>query len=179
MLKIVHVAYLRGALSPIISSGDEGKVSLRARRTDYCTDDNCDSWGELGGGTRPGGVAPGCRVRYPSDRRSSREIARAAPRRGQAPAPRPHPERRVEGDSAGRDGRHARSREYPVLTLSTSLKEALGDGRAFIPWPCRLEDLTKRIEAALLPARSWKSLRCRLAPKQSFRSLQASDSLGK
>ena len=39
----------------------------------------------------------------------------------------------------------------PVLTLSTSLKEAPGDGLAFIPWPCRLEKLTKKIEAALLP----------------------------
>jgi hypothetical protein len=38
----------------------------------------------------------------------------------------------------------------PVLTLSTSLKEALAGGPAFIPWPCRLEDLTKKIEAALL-----------------------------
>ena len=40
----------------------------------------------------------------------------------------------------------------PVLTLSTSLKEALAGGPAFIPWPCRLEDLTKKIEAAPLPA---------------------------
>ena len=39
----------------------------------------------------------------------------------------------------------------PVLTLSTSLKEALAGGPAFIPWPCRLEDLTNKIEAALLP----------------------------
>ena len=39
----------------------------------------------------------------------------------------------------------------PVLTLSTTLKEALSDGHAFIPWPCRLEDLIKKIEAALLP----------------------------
>ena len=39
----------------------------------------------------------------------------------------------------------------PVLTLTTTLKEALNDGPVFIPWPCRLEDLTKRIEAALLP----------------------------
>src|SRR5215211_8161925 len=38
----------------------------------------------------------------------------------------------------------------PVLTLSTSLKEALAGGPAFIPWPCRLEDLTRKIEAALL-----------------------------
>jgi len=38
----------------------------------------------------------------------------------------------------------------PVLTLSTSLKEALAGGPAFIPWPCRLENLTKRIEAVLL-----------------------------
>ena len=38
----------------------------------------------------------------------------------------------------------------PVLTLSTTLKEALGDGSVFIPWPCRLEDLTKKIEATLL-----------------------------
>jgi hypothetical protein len=40
----------------------------------------------------------------------------------------------------------------PVLTLSTTLKEAPGDGPVFIPWPCRLEDLTKKIEAALLRA---------------------------
>jgi hypothetical protein len=39
----------------------------------------------------------------------------------------------------------------PVLTLSTTIKEALGDGPGLIPWPCRLEDLTKKIEAALLP----------------------------
>jgi hypothetical protein len=38
----------------------------------------------------------------------------------------------------------------PVLTLSTSLKEALAGGPAFIPWPCWLEDLTKKIEAVLL-----------------------------
>src|SRR5919112_4475378 len=44
-----------------------------------------------------------------------------------------------------------KSRDIPVLTLSTSLKEALGDGRASIPWPCRIEDLTKKIEATLLP----------------------------
>jgi hypothetical protein len=40
----------------------------------------------------------------------------------------------------------------PVLTLSTSLKEALAERPAFIPWPCRLEDLTKKIEAVLLRA---------------------------
>src|ERR671912_3075135 len=39
----------------------------------------------------------------------------------------------------------------PVLTLTTTLIEALNDGPVFIPWPCRLEDLIKRIEAALLP----------------------------
>ena len=39
----------------------------------------------------------------------------------------------------------------PVLTLSTTIKEALGDGPVSIPWPCRLEDLTRKIEAALLP----------------------------
>ena len=38
----------------------------------------------------------------------------------------------------------------PVLSLSTTLKEAPGDGPAFMPWPCRLEDLTKKIEATLL-----------------------------
>ena len=43
------------------------------------------------------------------------------------------------------------AREIPVLTLSTGLKEALGDGRASIAWPCRLEDLTKKIEATLIP----------------------------
>jgi hypothetical protein len=40
--------------------------------------------------------------------------------------------------------------KIPVLTLSTTLKEAPGDGPVFVPWPCRLEDLTKKIEAALL-----------------------------
>lgn len=39
----------------------------------------------------------------------------------------------------------------PVLTLSTSLREVLGDRSVFIPWPCRLEDLTNKIEASLLP----------------------------
>ena len=43
------------------------------------------------------------------------------------------------------------AKDIPILTLSTGLKEALGDGRASIPWPCRLEDLTKKIEATLLP----------------------------
>jgi hypothetical protein len=38
----------------------------------------------------------------------------------------------------------------PVLTLTTTLKEALNDGPVLIPWPCRLEDLTKKIEAALI-----------------------------
>jgi hypothetical protein len=38
----------------------------------------------------------------------------------------------------------------PVLALSTTLKEAPRDGPVLVPWPCRLEDLTKRIEAALL-----------------------------
>ena len=38
----------------------------------------------------------------------------------------------------------------PVLTLSTTLKEAPSDGLVLVPWPCRLEDLTKKIEAALL-----------------------------
>lgn len=38
----------------------------------------------------------------------------------------------------------------PVLTLSTSLNGALGKQSVFIPWPCRLQDLTNKIEAALL-----------------------------
>ena len=38
----------------------------------------------------------------------------------------------------------------PVLTLSTTLKDALTEGPLFIAWPCRLEDLIKKIEAALL-----------------------------
>ena len=44
-----------------------------------------------------------------------------------------------------------KSRDIQVLTLSTGLKGALGDGRHSIPWPCRIEDLTKKIEASLLP----------------------------
>src|SRR5919107_3121061 len=38
----------------------------------------------------------------------------------------------------------------PVLTLSTTLKEALSERHTFIPSPCRLEVLTKKIEGALL-----------------------------
>jgi hypothetical protein len=38
----------------------------------------------------------------------------------------------------------------PVLTLSTTLKEVPDDGPVSMPWPCRLEDLTQKIEAALL-----------------------------
>ena len=51
---------------------------------------------------------------------------------------------------SGMDGTLAAA-DIPVLTLSTGLREALGDGRGYIPWPCRLEDLTKRIDATLLP----------------------------
>ncbi len=40
----------------------------------------------------------------------------------------------------------------PVLTLSTILNETLADLPDFILWPCRLEDLTEKIEAALSPA---------------------------
>ena len=40
----------------------------------------------------------------------------------------------------------------PVLTLSTSPGDGLGGRSAFVPWPCRLEDLTEEIEAALSPA---------------------------
>lgn len=39
----------------------------------------------------------------------------------------------------------------PVLTLSTSPKEDLRERSAFISWPCRIEDLTEEIEAALHP----------------------------
>jgi hypothetical protein len=42
------------------------------------------------------------------------------------------------------------AKNVPVLTLSTTFKEAPGDGPVLVPWPCRLEDLTKLIEAALL-----------------------------
>jgi hypothetical protein len=40
----------------------------------------------------------------------------------------------------------------PVLTLSTAAKEALAEQPGFILWPCRLEDLSAKIEAALFPA---------------------------
>jgi hypothetical protein len=42
------------------------------------------------------------------------------------------------------------AKNIPVLTLPTTLKEAPGDGPVLVPWPCQLEDLTKKIEAALL-----------------------------
>jgi hypothetical protein len=57
----------------------------------------------------------------------------------------------------------------PVLTLSTTLKEALSDGHAFIPWPCRLEDLTKKIEAALLRVPEVGSAQAPAAPKHGSR----------
>ncbi|HJQ28540.1 MAG TPA: hypothetical protein VJ827_04320 [Rubrobacter sp.] len=40
--------------------------------------------------------------------------------------------------------------DIPVLTLSTTLIGVLGDQPLVIPWPCRLEDLIKKIEATLL-----------------------------
>src|SRR5215211_1576585 len=103
--------FARGPLWRILSSGDAGTVALPGRRPGYRTDDNRDSWGKFGGRTRPGGVAPGCRVRHTAYRRSSREIAGAAPRRGQAPATRPYPECRVQGDSARGHGQRARHGE--------------------------------------------------------------------
>src|SRR5215211_473338 len=58
----------------------------------------------------------------------------------------------------------------PVPTLSTSLKEALAGGPAFIPWPCRLENLNKKIEAALLPVPTkLKVLRRQPVPTQGFK----------
>ncbi len=47
-------------------------------------------------------------------------------------------------------GSRLEAANIPVLTLTTTLKEALGHGPVSIPWPCRLEDLTRKIEAALL-----------------------------
>ncbi len=47
-------------------------------------------------------------------------------------------------------GSNLEAANIPVLTLSTTIKEALGDGPVSIPWPCRLEELTRKIEAALL-----------------------------
>jgi hypothetical protein len=60
--------FARFTLSAIISSRDEGTVTLQTRRFDYRTNDNRDSRGKFGGRTRPGGVAPGCRVRHPPHR---------------------------------------------------------------------------------------------------------------
>jgi hypothetical protein len=37
----------------------------------------------------------------------------------------------------------------PVLTLSTALKEALPDRTGLVPWPSRLEDLQRAIEATI------------------------------
>lgn len=38
----------------------------------------------------------------------------------------------------------------PVLTLSTVLNDVLADQMGLVLWPCRLEDLKREIEAALL-----------------------------
>src|SRR5215204_5866649 len=149
--------FARGPLSPIIWWQDEGTVPLQPRRSGYRTDDNRDSWGEFGGRTRPGGVAPGCRVRYPPHRRSSREAAGAAPRRGQAPATRPHPERRVQGVYTSGDEQHARCREY---TGSHVIHEPQGSpGRRACLYSMALpagrldqEDRSRPAEGA----RSWK-----------------------
>lgn len=39
----------------------------------------------------------------------------------------------------------------PVLTLSTALKEVLPDQTGLVPWPSRLEDVRRAIEAVLAP----------------------------
>ena len=140
-----------GHLSAIISSGEEGPISLHKeiwllyrRQLPFL------------GGILAGRALEALLQGVGYDTRlieDPPEIAGAAPRRGQAPAPRPYPERRVEGDSAREMGT-LDAANIPVLTLSTSLKEALAGGPAFIPWPCRLEDLDQKIEAALLHARS-------------------------
>jgi hypothetical protein len=46
----------------------------------------------------------------------------------------------------------SRSGAIPVLTLSMVLNRVLSDPTGNVPWPCRLEDLTDEIEAALLTA---------------------------
>ena len=56
----------------------------------------------------------------------------------------------------------------PVLTLSTSLKEALAGGPAFIPWPCRLEGPPRRSKPPCSQCPKLKVLRCRPAPEQGF-----------
>jgi hypothetical protein len=38
----------------------------------------------------------------------------------------------------------------PVLTLSTAAREDLADQPGLVAWPCRLEDLKREIEAAML-----------------------------
>ena len=40
----------------------------------------------------------------------------------------------------------------PVLTLSSALEETLVDNSGFVLWPCRIEELAWRIEAALRAA---------------------------
>lgn len=42
----------------------------------------------------------------------------------------------------------------PVLTLSTAVKEVLNTRTGVVPWPSRLEDLGRAIEAARAPAPS-------------------------
>jgi hypothetical protein len=40
----------------------------------------------------------------------------------------------------------------PVLTLSTAIREDMADQPGVVLWPCRMEDLRREIEAALLTA---------------------------
>jgi|SRR5215207_1044712 len=142
--------FARGHLWPIISSGDEGTVSLQIRRSGYCTDDNRDYWGEFGGRTRTGGIAPGCAVRYrlieDPPERSPEQLLEEVRLLLLAPTLSAESRETLLAEM----GSSLDAANIPVLTLSTTLKEAPGDGPAFIPWPCRLEDLTKKIEAALL-----------------------------
>ncbi|MDQ4127929.1 MAG: hypothetical protein M3151_08305 [Actinomycetota bacterium] len=45
-----------------------------------------------------------------------------------------------------------RTAAIPVLTLSTVLKDVLAEQMGLVLWPCRLEDLKREIDAALLAA---------------------------
>lgn len=45
--------------------------------------------------------------------------------------------------------REPKTASMPVLTLSTALEETVADRSGFVPWPCRIEELARHIEAAL------------------------------
>ena len=143
--------FARGHLSPIILSGDDGTVLYN--QGDVITVPTTIAI--LGGNSVSGraleallqGVGYDTRLIEDSPERPPEQLLEGVRLLLLAPALSEESRETLLADMGSTlDAAH-----IPVLTLSTILKEAQGEGSVLIPWPCRLEDLTKMIEAALLP----------------------------